>query len=388
MSNAAIYFDNAASTPLDPRVLEAMMPYLSEHFGNPSSVHGYGRKLKAAIEEARATVAHLLNCSTSEIVFTSGGTEADNQVLRQAVIGHGIRRVISTAIEHHAVCHTLEEIHRRDGVEHSLLAVDATGNIDLGELEALLKQPTPTLVSLMHANNELGTLNPVAEIAALCSAHGALFHSDTTQTVGHLPIDLQAWPVHFIVASAHKFYGPKGVGFLFRREGTQLPSLLAGGGQERNQRAGTENVAFIVGLAKALELCVAEQAAHLAHLRGLKDYAMQRMLTELVGVSFNGETGAETSVPWVLNVAFPGEDTESLVLFNLDIMGIAASGGSACTSGSVNPSHVLSALGHSTTRIANSIRFSFGVQNTREEIDRLVSVLKQVVRVPVQALAR
>lgn len=385
MQHTRIYLDNAASTPLDPRVLEVMLPYLTEQYGNPSSIHSYGRQLRAAVEEARATVARLLNCSSAEIVFTSGGTEADNAALRQTVAQGRVQRLISSPLEHHAVCHTLEDLHQRHRLPLHWLSVDREGHIDLDELERQLQQPGAALVSLMHGNNEIGTLNPVQAIAELCQRYGATFHCDTTQTVGHLPIDLQDWPVPYIVASAHKFYGPKGVGLLYVREGHALPPMLSGGGQERNQRAGTENVAYIVGMARALELCIAEQQAHLTHLHELKAYMMARLQAEVPGVQFNGDVRPEGALPWVLNVAFPGDDLESLILFNLDIQGVAASGGSACTSGSVTPSHVLSALGHSPERIANSVRFSFGVQNTRDEIDRVVSIVRQVVRVPQRA---
>lgn len=381
-----VYLDNAASTPIHPKVVEAMLPYLTELTGNPSSIHHHGRQLRAAIEKARKTVADIIHCAPAEVVFTSGGTEADNYGIRGAVKGLGVQHIITTALEHHAVLYTAEEIQHRYGTRVTHLVTDDKGNIDLRQLENLLlqnqKAGIKTLVTLMHGNNEIGTLNDLQAIGDLCKQTGALFHSDTVQTMGHIPMDLQALNIDFVVASAHKFHGPKGVGFLYRREGVQIPAHITGGGQERNQRAGTENVACIVGLATALELMASDYAGHAQHLRTVKEHAMAEIQAAVPGVQFNGETAAGKSLDTVLSVAFPGTDTESLMLFNLDLMGISASGGSACTSGSVKGSHVLEALGHSPARIANSVRFSFSSMTTKEEIDYLATQLRTLVPQP------
>lgn len=381
-----VYLDNAASTPIHPKVVDAMLPYLTEMVGNPSSIHHHGRQLRAAIEKARKTVADIIHCAPAEVVFTSGGTEADNIAIRGAVKGMGVQHIITTALEHHAVLHTAEEMHARYGTMVTHLATDDKGHIDLKQLEQLLAQDAKSgakaLVSLMHGNNEIGTLNDLDAIGALCKQHGAVFHSDTVQTMGHIPIHLQKLNADFVVASAHKFHGPKGVGFLYRREGIQIPAHITGGGQERNQRAGTENVACIVGLAAALELMAGDYTGHAGHLRAIKEQAMHKLKAAVPGVQFNGETAAGKSLDTVLNVAFPGEDLESLMLFNLDLMGISASGGSACTSGSVKGSHVLEALGHSPARIANSVRFSFSSMTTAEDIDYLVGQLRALMPQP------
>lgn len=374
-----LYFDNAASTPLYPEVAEAMLPYLLEHYGNPSSIHHHGRQLRAAIEGARKTVADALGCSPAEIVFTSGGTEADNMVLKGAAVGLGIRHIITSRLEHHAVGHSVDYLAAHHNVRVSYLEPDSVGNLSLTDLEALLKASQvwqePTLVSLMHGNNEIGTLLPLEAVGELCAQYGARFHSDSVQTVGHLPLDTRRLKVDYLVGSAHKFHGPKGVGFLYVRAGAAVPSLICGGGQERNQRAGTENVAAIVGLAAALKQSVDHLESHLAHLQDLKAYAVARLSAAIDGVAFNGPTDARTSLPTVLNVAFPGREPESLILFNLDLHGVSASGGSACTSGATQGSHVLQALGLAPERVANSVRISFGSQNTRADIDALLERL-------------
>ncbi len=377
-----VYLDNAASTPIHPEVVEAMLPYLTGHVGNPSSIHYHGRQLRAAIEKARKSIADLLGASPAEIVFTSGGTEADNYALRGAAMSHGIRHIITSPLEHHAVCHTAEELNKTQGVSLTWLKPDLRGNLDMGELEEALKQNPKALVSLMHGNNEIGTLNDLNAIGTLCQKYGALFHSDTVQTLGHLKLDTRTLPIDFLVASAHKFHGPKGVGFLYRREGKHLPAQITGGGQERNQRAGTENVAAIVGMAKALELIHTDYEKHAQHLRTLKEYAIAQIQSAVPEVLFNGETAAGKSLDTVLNVSFPGTDEESLLLFNLDLAGISASGGSACTSGSVKGSHVLEALGCNLTRMANSVRFSFSSFTTQEEIDYLATQLRTLVAQP------
>jgi cysteine desulfurase len=364
----SIYLDNAASTPLDPAVFEAMVPYLRDLHGNPSSVHGHGRNLRAAIEAARKEIAGLIGAAPAEIFFTSGGTEADNMAIKGAVEGIGVKHLITTRIEHHAVTHPVESFEAR-GLKVTWLPVDASGHPDLIALDAALHAEPNALVSLMHANNELGTLLRIEEVAAIVHRHGALLHSDTVQTMAHVHYDVSRLPIHFLSASAHKFYGPKGVGFCYIRSGTKIPALLQGGGQERNMRAGTENVACIVGMATALRRCYDAHAHNHAHLSALRAHMRAGLQALLPGIRFNGPEAPDASIPTVLNVAFPGSETESMLLFNLDINGISASGGSACTSGSVKGSHVLAGIGCDAARAANSVRFSFGVQNTIEEMN-------------------
>lgn len=375
-----VYLDNAASTPLDPEVLKEMMPYLTEIQGNPSSVHYHGRQLRNAVETARKTIAALLHCSPAEIIFTSGGTEADNLALRSAICGLNIRQVISTRIEHHAVEYTLLALEKEGRIQMHWLDVDAKGNISLEQLEFLLKQHPGALVSLMHGNNEIGTLLPLEEVARLCEQYQALFHSDTVQTMGHIAYDLSRVPVHFVTGAAHKFNGPKGVGFLYIRQGTLIPPMILGGGQERNMRAGTENVAGIVGMAVALRKCYDHLEEKTNHLLSLKQYFKEQLVNRFPGVSFNGETEAGKSLPTVLNVCFPGKEEDLMLLFNLDISNISASGGSACTSGSVHTSHVLHNIGLEENKAVNSVRFSFGIQNTREELDYVLTRLEDILK--------
>lgn len=381
-----VYLDNAASTPLDPEALQAMMPYLTDVQGNPSAVHSHGRTLRAALEQARKTVAEAMGCTPAEIIFTSGGTEADNMALKCSAQAGLIRRIITSPIEHHAITHTAETCAKLYGTEVVWLQPDAKGNLSLEALAQHLQDGTPTLISLMHGNNEIGTLNDIAAIAALGKQYGALVHTDAVQTVGHLPIDLRTLPVDLLSASAHKFNGPKGVGFLFRRaEAPILPNLICGGGQERNQRAGTENLPAIIGMAAALKKSVDHLADKTRHLLDLKHYFMQGLHAAFPGVQFNGETAEGRALPTVLNVAFPGTDDESLLLYNLDIYQISASGGSACTSGAVGGSHVLAGIGCEPLRMANSIRFSFGYQNTRQELDYVLEKLRVLMPDAVRA---
>jgi len=372
-----IYLDNAASGMLDGRVLEAMLPYLTDFQGNPSSVHHHGRILRAAIEKSRKTVADLLNGSPSEIIFTSGGTEADNFALKCAANDYSVKQLISSVTEHHAVSHTLEQIAKEKNIPLVLLAVDNKGNIDLNELEFHLKNEPKSLVSLMHGNNEIGTLHPIENIGNLVKSFGAIYHSDTVQTMGHFHFNTQTLPVDFLVGSAHKFYGPKGIGFLYRKADKTLSPLICGGFQERNQRAGTENVAGIVGLAKALELCYRDYATYHEHLWKLKTTFEQELLKLFPNVIINGETSKEKSLPTVINVTFPYEE-DKMLLLNLDMHGISASGGSACTSGSVKGSHVLHAIGVNEKYLMNSIRFSFGIQNTLDDIYITINTLKNI----------
>lgn len=378
-----IYLDNAATTKLDEEVLKAMLPFMTEDFGNPSSIHSFGRKTRSAIEVARKTVAKLLNVTPAEIFFTSGGTEADNMAIVQSVETFGITHVISSPIEHHAVEHTVKTLEKAGKIKASWVKIDQKGNVDLEHLEELLKNNSRSLVSLMHANNEIGTLLPIKEVGELCEKYNALFHSDTVQTMGHYKMDLRELKVHFVTCAAHKFHGPKGVGFLYIHHGNKISPFIHGGAQERNMRGGTENLYGIVGLAKALEICFNEMEEHQKHIMSLKDY-MREQLSELIpGTVFNGETSHEKSLYTVLNCCFPQHPDAEMLLFNLDIAGIAASGGSACSSGSNQGSHVLRGLGIDMTR--PSVRFSFSKYTTKEEIDFTVNKLAELFQIKTTA---
>ncbi|PQA59463.1 cysteine desulfurase family protein [Siphonobacter curvatus] len=375
-----IYLDNAATTPLDPLVLEEMLPLMREQFGNPSSIHGHGRVVRSAIEKARKKVAELLNTSPSEIFFTSGGTEADNTIIQNTVLAKGIKHIITSKIEHHAVLHTAEELQKRGLANVSFVELDAKGYVDYGHLEELLKTDPTSLISLMHGNNEVGNLLDLDRVGELATAYGALFHSDTVQTMGHYVHDLQRLKTNFIVGAAHKFHGPKGVGFMYLQSGTRIPPFIHGGAQERNMRGGTENVYGIAGLAKALELAYAEMSEHQQHVQGLKSYMIERLKEAIPDVRFNGDPeNSAQSLYTVLNVSFPPTADSEMLLFNLDIEGISASGGSACSSGSDVGSHVLTALKADPSR--PSARFSFSKYNTREEIDTVVEKLTVIVGV-------
>lgn len=371
-----IYLDNAATTRMDERVVEAMIPVMREEFGNPSSIHGTGRRVRTLIENARKTVAKLLNVTPAEIFFTSGGTEADNMAIVQSVEDLGVKHIISSKIEHHAVEHTITNLEKKGKVKVSWVNIDSKGNVDLLHLEELLKNHPNTLVSLMHANNEIGTLLPMKEVGELCEKYKAYFHSDTVQTVGHYPLNLKEIKVHFITCGAHKFHGPKGVGFLYINHQVKIHPFINGGSQERNMRGGTENVYGIVGLAKALELCYEEMDAHISHISGLKQYMIEQLTKNIPGIEFNGETGPEKSLYTVLNCRFPAHPNAEMLLFNLDIAGISASGGSACTSGSNQGSHVLRGIGADMERA--SVRFSFSKYNTKDEIDQVVAKLVEL----------
>ena len=377
-----VYLDNAATTRLDENVLNAMMPLMREDFGNPSSIHGFGRKTRTSIEAARKTVAKLLNVTPAEIFFTSGGTEADNMAINQSVTDYGIQHIISSKIEHHAVEHTIKVLEKNGKVKVSWVKIDNKGNIDLADLENLLKNNSRSLVSLMHANNEIGTLLPLKEVGDLCEKYNAILHSDTVQTMGHYTMDLRELKVHFVACAAHKFHGPKGVGFLYVNHLCKITPFIHGGAQERNMRGGTENVYGIVGLAKALEICFDEMEAHQAHIRGLKNYMREELLKNIPGIEFNGETSDEKSLYTVLNCCFPAHPDGEMLLFNLDILGIAASGGSACSSGSNQGSHVLRGIGANMER--PSVRFSFSKFNTKEEIDFVLNKLYELFKNPIK----
>lgn len=376
----SVYLDNAATTRLDPEVLEAMLPMMTEFFGNPSSIHAHGRKVRSAIEKARKTVATLLNTSPAEIFFTSGGTEADNTAIRSSIETFGLTHAITSPLEHHAVLHTLEHLHKTGKVKLSLVDVDAKGLIDQDHLKALLQANPGSLVSLMHGNNEIGNLLDLEATGNLCAEYKAIFHTDTVQTMGHFRHDLQKLPVDFIVGAAHKFHGPKGVGFLYMNADPKsgrgkIQPFVHGGSQERNMRGGTENVYGIIGLAKALEIAYRDMDAHHQHILGLKKRMIEQLREKLADVRFNGDSdNLEGSLYTVLNVSLPSSDMSDMLLFNLDIAGISASGGSACSSGSNVGSHVLAALpGIDPDR--GYVRFSFGKYNTPDEIDYAVDTL-------------
>lgn len=372
-----VYLDNAATTPLDERVWQKMTEVMMHQFGNPSSIHQHGREAKTLLEEARKQVAKLLNVTPSEIFFTSGGTEADNMAIRGSVDGLGVKRVISSPIEHHAVLHTLEELAKAGKIKLDLVKIKPDGHIDLSHLEELLaNHEHKTLVSLMHANNELGNLLDIEKVSQLCQENNALFHSDTVQTIGHYNLDLQSAPIDFIACAAHKFNGPKGVGFIYINNRNKLKPFITGGSQERNMRGGTENLYGIVGLAEALRIALDEQDEKSKHILGLKEYMKSQLLEHIPGVRFNGDT-EKASLYTVLNVSFPPSPVSEMLLFKLDIAGISVSGGSACSSGSDVGSHVLAALPIEPGRA--NVRFSFGKQNTKEEIDYTINQLKAML---------
>jgi len=375
-----IYLDNAATTPLDPEVFEAMKPFMLEDFGNPSSTHAHGRKVRAAIESSRKKIAELIHCSPGEIIFTSGGTEADNAILVCAADTYNIKHIISTPIEHHAVTHTLDHLAKQGKAELHMVKLDEKGHVDLNDLEVLLKKYSNVMVSLMQANNEIGNLLDIQRVAELCEAHGAFFHSDTVQTVGHYPHDMRNLRVCAMTAAAHKFHGPKGVGFMYIRKDKKIHSFIQGGAQERNMRGGTENVYGIIGIAKAMEIAYREMDEHIHHINALKARMIKKLKENIPGVLFNGDSAnLDRSLYTVLNVSLPESDDSGLLLFNLDLQGISASGGSACSSGATTGSHVLAALYPESKRSA--VRFSFSKYNTPEEIDFAVNKLAELYKV-------
>lgn len=372
-----IYFDNAATTALDKEVLAEMLPYLTDNYGNPSSIHALGRKAKAAIEKSRKIVANYLRASTAEIFFTSGGTESNNMVIKQAVHSLGVQQIIISPIEHHGVLHAAES-EARKGIQVNFVRVNSLGEVDLIHLEELLSysKEKKTLVSIMHANNEIGTIQNIQKIGELCLKNQAFFHSDSVQTIGHYSIDVTQIPVHFLSGSAHKLHGPKGTGFVYINSDVMLQPMIDGGAQERNMRAGTENVAGIVGFGKALEGWIKNREEYQAHIEELRQYMKKQLEERLGDVQFNGFTD-ERSLYHVLSVSLPANAKTDLLLFNLDIDGICASGGSACASGSMQASHVLEAIKADENR--RSVRFSFSKYNTKEEVDYAVEKLQTLI---------
>jgi cysteine desulfurase len=373
-----IYFDNAATTPLDKEVLDAMLPYLANHFGNPSSIYSYGRETRLAIESARKSVAKLLGVKPGTIFFTSGGTESDNTAIEASIRDLGCTHIITSAIEHHAVLHTAEFFAHDRSVTTSFVALKEDGHIDLQNLEDQLAQYSAAgkkcLVTLMHANNEIGVLLPIKKVGELCQRYAAIFHSDCVQTVGHYPINLSELYIHFISAASHKFHGPKGVGILYVNENANIKPFILGGGQERNMRAGTENVYGIVGFAKALEIAMRDYEQTSTYIDDLRHYMTDQLKKNFEGISFNN---GPNSLYTLLSVCFPKTEKSDFLLMNLDINNICASGGSACSSGADVGSHVMKALNKSDDYA--TVRFSFSKYNTKEEVDRVIENLKELV---------
>ena len=377
MQATRIYFDNAATTSLAPQVLEVMIPFLTEKFGNPSSIYSYGRETRMAIEQARKSVAKLLNAHPAEIFFTSGGTESSNTAITAAVKDLGCKHIITSTIEHHATLHTVNYLNSIDAASVSYVKLLPNGHIDIDDLEKLLAASNEkTLVTLMHANNEIGNILDIYAVGNLCKLYNAIFHSDTVQTVGHFAFDLRNTPVHFITGAAHKFHGPKGVGVLYINENVRIKPFVHGGGQERNMRAGTENLYGIVGFAKALELATASYEDDAAYIGTLKYYMHEQLKKNIPGVAFNGDVLGQ-SLYTVLNVSFTKTEKSEMLLFNLDINNICASGGSACTSGADAGSHVIRAINNNPNQLA--VRFSFCKHNTKAEVDEVIKKLKEIL---------
>ena len=373
-----VYLDNAATTRVDPNVVVVMTDCLRKNYGNPSSIHSFGRKSRALIEKSRRKIASLINASPSEIYFTSGGTEADNMALRGAVRDAGVKNIITSKIEHPAVLNTAINLQKQGLISLHYVKLDNCGQVDILNLEFLLKKYKNTLVSLMHANNEIGNLLPIDKVSKLCNKHGALFHCDTVQTLAHLPIDVKKTPVDFIVCSAHKFHGPKGVGFLYVNNKINITPLIHGGSQEKNMRGGTEYVYGIIGLAKAMEIAFSKMSLHHDHILKLKKHMILKLNNLLPKVKFNGLSGdLSQSLYTVLSLSIPKFNNSDLLLFNLDLFGVACSGGSACSSGSSKLSHVISEISTKEENIV--VRFSFSKYNTTEEIDYVVDKLKYLV---------
>lgn len=371
-----VYLDNAATTPLAEEVFNEMAPYLKNEFGNPSSTHFFGRRAKGALETARRKVARHINARPSEIVFTSGGTEADNMALKTSIDQLGVTRIITSPIEHHAVGHTAEDICNDQKVELCYVNLHEDGHVDLDHLKELLaNSDKKTLVTLMHANNEIGNLLPLKEVSSICRNHGAYFHSDTVQTMGHYTMDMKELDIDFITCAAHKFHGPKGVGFLYVSQKIKAIPFIHGGAQERGLRGGTENLYGIVGLAKAMDLAYEDVQSHQDHVQELKTYMIKKLRSIFPDVCFHGDITPEKSLYTVLNVCLPKTEKSSMLLFTLDLKGVACSGGSACSSGSNIGSHVLRGINADMSR--PNARFSFSRYTTKEEIDYAIDVLKE-----------
>lgn len=371
-----VYLDNAATTALSPRVLEAMLPYFTQYYGNPSSVHAFGREAKQGLDKARDQVAKALHCEPSEVIFTGCGTESDNTVLLGVAQRYGNKgkHIITTNVEHHAILHTCEYLEKQ-GYSVTYLPVDQDGLVTAEQVAAAIR-PDTILVSIMFANNEVGTIMPIQEIGAVCKEKGVLFHTDAVQAVGHIPVDVQAMHIDMLSLSAHKFHGPKGVGALYCRKGIRLPSYIMGGAQERGRRAGTENVAGIVGLGAAIQLATEQLEENRAKMTALRDRLMTGIQARISEVNLNGHP--TNRLPNNVNFSFKYIEGESILLM-LDMNGIAASSGSACTSGSLDPSHVLLALGLPHEIAHGSVRLTLGDETTEEDIDYTIDVLEKTV---------
>ncbi len=372
-----IYLDNAATTPISEEVIEAMGYVMKETFGNPSSIHREGRTARSLIEKARKTVANCINASIGEVFFTSGGTESNNMALKCAVRDLGVQRIITSKTEHHCVLHTAENLVKSHGVIIEFAQVDGEGTIDYEHLETLLQEKgQKTMVSLMHANNEIGTVLDMERVSQLCQKYDTLFHSDTVQTMGHFPIDIEKTKINFLAGAAHKFHGPKGVGFIYINSDSMIQPYIDGGAQERNMRGGTENIYGIVGLAKALELAVLNMEERQSHIESIRQYLKIKLIETFEDIRFNGNQD-NNYLYTVLSTSFPPSPKSDLLLLNLDVSGISASGGSACSSGAEHGSHVLESIQSPAGR--KTIRFSFSHYNTEAEIDFLIEKLKSVV---------
>lgn len=378
-----IYFDNAATTPVRKEVITKMKDVLVNSYGNPSSTHGFGRSAKTEIEQARKTIAKYLNAQASEIIFTSGGTEADNMILRSVVKDMGVQTIITSKIEHHAVLHTAEALQKEFGIQIEFVKLDSFGNPDLKHLEKLLlADDSKKIVSLMHVNNEIGNILDIQEIAILCKANGVLLHSDTVQSIGHFKWDVQKTPIDFMVAAAHKFHGPKGVGFAFIRKNTNIEPLILGGSQERGYRAGTEPIHNIVGLKEAFVAAYDNLEEEEQYISSIKEYFIKKIKEALPEVKFNGYSGnLERSTYTLVNVCLPfSKEKSQMLLFHLDLKGIACSEGSACQSGASGGSHVLAEILSDEELQKPSVRFSFSKYNTSEEVDYVIEILKDFSR--------
>ena len=375
-----VYFDNAATTPMDKTVLEKMLPYLENGFGNPSSIHKKGREIKSVIEKCRSKIASLLSCEPGEIFFTSGGTEADNMFILNTAIEKKLDTIITSKLEHHAVLHCCEYLERSYKKNIKFVDSDDKGVIDLDHLESLMKSSPNSLVTIMHGNNEIGNLNDIKKISRICEQYETIFHSDTVQTVGHYNLNLNDLNIHGIVGSAHKFHGPKGVGFLYLNNKHKISPFIHGGAQERNMRGGTENVYGIVGLTEALELSITNMADHAKKVSNLKKYMIEKLTHAVDGIKFNGQSSdLNNSLYTVLNVSIPNMNDQQMFLFNLDITNIAASAGSACTSGSEVGSHVLAQIKKNKGHV--SVRFSFSKMNSKEEVDYTVDKVCEILKI-------
>jgi len=372
-----VYFDNAATTPISKKVLDKMIPYMEDGFGNPSSIHKRGREIKSVIEKSRSKVADILSCEPGEIFFTSGGTEADNMFIINTVLEKKIDTVITSKVEHHAVLHCCDYLNKTQNINIKYVSINDNGEVDLGDLEKITSNNKNSLVSLMHGNNEIGNINDLKTISKICEKNNVIFHSDTVQTVGHYAIDLNKINIQGIVGSAHKFHGPKGIGFLYLNNKHKISPFIHGGAQERNMRGGTENVYGIVGLSEALTLAYENMATHKEKIIELKSHMIESLRQKVKGVKFNGlSSDLDNSLYTVLNASIPNVEDQQMFLFNLDINNIAASAGSACSSGSDSGSHVLKEI--KTEDGFVNVRFSFSKYNSIEEVDYVINKIVEI----------